>query len=291
MTAIAQASEIPARQPFTERFFHPIAIFFRALRRNRAGLIGFIGLVAYALWIFIAPIFVPFDSKVRLDQIAAPPGSRDQLLVRAEDASRYTSLTSLAGKTVGVVQDSGGEDIVAPYANDLTINRTRWRSGQGIGQSLDKLAEGEIDALVIFSEQVKAKVTNNPKYADLVVSNSSLGAPHILGTDTQGRDIFSHIINGGGSLIMTAVLAGLFSTIIAVALGALAALVGGIVDTLLTAAANFVLTIPSFPLLIVLASLIRLDSVFLLAFLIAALSWPVLMRAIRSQVLSLSVRD
>ena len=51
---------------------------------------------------------------------------------------------------------------------------------------------------------------------------------------------------------MTAVLAGLFSTIIAVVLGSLAALIGGVVDNVLTSAANFVLTIPAFPLLMVL---------------------------------------
>ncbi len=62
---------------------------------------------------------------------------------------------------------------------------------------------------MIFSDQVKKYVTGNPEYANLVVSNAELGASHLLGTDTQGRDIFSHIINGGTSLILTAVLAGL----------------------------------------------------------------------------------
>jgi peptide/nickel transport system permease protein len=124
-----------------------------------------------------------------------------------------------------------------------------------------------------------------------VVANPELGPSYLLGTDTQGRDIFSHIVNGGTSLILTALLAGLFSSLIAVALGATAALMGGVVDNVLTAAANLVLTIPSFPLLVVLASLIRLDDSFTLAFLIAALGWPVLMRAVRSQVLSLRERD
>ena len=99
--------------------------------------------------------------------------------------------------------------------------------GRGVPQAIDKLEQGKIDALVIFSDEVKQNVTGNSAYADLVVSNAQLGSPHLLGTDTQGRDIFSHIINGGTSLILTAVLAGLFSTVIAVILGALAALIGG----------------------------------------------------------------
>src|SRR5262249_46145552 len=51
------------------------------------------------------------------------------------------------------------------------------------------------------------------------------------------------------------------------------------------------LTIPVFPLLIVLAALIPLTNFVLVAALIASLSWPVLMRAVRSQVLSLRERD
>ncbi len=295
MTTLAQqpnSQEVIYAEPsLIERFTRPFVVFLRALGRNRAGMIGFIGLVIYAVWIFIGPLIVPFDSQVRLDEIAAPAGSRDQLLVRAADANTYTSLASLKGKTVGIVTETGNADTIAAYADTFTVNTTRWRSGQGITQAITKLQNGDIDALVIFSDQVKKYITNNPANADLVVSDPSLGAPHLLGTDTQGRDLFSHIINGGTSLIMTAVLAGLFSTIIAVVLGSLAALIGGVVDNVLTSAANFVLTIPAFPLLIVLAALIRLDNTILLAVLIAALSWPVLMRAIRSQVLSLRERD
>ncbi|MEP7290223.1 MAG: ABC transporter permease subunit [Chloroflexota bacterium] len=296
MTAITQQPQpqpevvlVPAttRQKITR----PLSIFVRALSRNRAGAIGFIGLVIYAIWIFIAPLFVPFDNIVRLDEIAAPPGSRDQLIVRGADAETYRSLSDLAGKNVGIVAETGGDVIVAPYADSFTVDETRWRSGRGQESALQDLVDGKIDALVIFSESVKREVTGHEAFSSLVVSNPTLGPAHLLGTDTQGRDIFSHIINGGTTLILTAMLAGLFSTFIAVILGSAAALVGGVFDNALTSIANFVLTIPAFPLLIVLASLLTLNNFVLLAMLIAALSWPVLMRAVRAQVLSLRERD
>ncbi len=291
MTAIVKPEVIYRRPSLLEKLSSPLFVFARALGRNRSGMIGFIGLVIYAVWVLIGPLFIPFDRQVRLDRVAAPPGSRDQLLVRSEDANTYRSLAELAGKTVGIVTETGNAETIAPYADTFTIETTRWRSGRGVAQAIQKLADGEIDALVIFSDSVKKYVTNSPDFSNLVVSNDQLGEPHLLGTDTQGRDIFSHIVNGGTTLILTAVLAGLFSTIIAVVFGAAAALVGGVVDTLLTSAANFVLTIPSFPLLIVLAALIHLDNFILLSVLIALLTWPVLMRAIRSQVLSLRERD
>ncbi len=293
MTAMQPPSEIiqGRRRPFLPKATGTLAVFLRALGRNRTGAIGFIGLVIYAVWIFIAPLFIPFDGQVRLDQIAAPPGSRDQLLVRSEDANTYKSLPDLAGKTVGVVTQTGNLQTIGDYADTFTIDSSRWSNGRGMDAALKKLVNGKIDALVIFSESVKREVTDNEAFSTLVVSNPQLGPAHLLGTDTQGRDIFSHIVHGGTTLILTAILAGLFSTLIAVILGSAAALIGGLFDNALTSIANFVLTIPAFPLLIVLASLIQLNNFVLLAALIATLSWPILMRAVRAQVLSLRERD
>lgn len=112
-----------------------------------------------------------------------------------------------------------------------------------------------------------------------------------LGLDWQGRDIVSHIVWGGQNLIITSVQAGLMSTAVAVLLGAMAGLLGGFVDQILSALANFILTIPNFPLLLVLASILEFDSSFMLAVVLAALTWPGLMRAVRAQVFSLRERD
>ena len=112
-----------------------------------------------------------------------------------------------------------------------------------------------------------------------------------LGLDWQGRDVLSHIVYGGTNLIRTSVEAGLMTTIIAVVFGAMAGLLGGVVDQLLSALSNFILTIPTFPLLVVLAGIITFDNHTYLALLFAALYWPTLMRAVRAQVFSLRERD
>ena len=286
----------PRRPQFIDNLISSLAVFFLALRRNRAGMFGFIGLVIYAIWVLIGPRFVPFDSEVRLDQITAPPGSRLVLVTRSADAGQYRTLDDLNGRVVGVLNNSGGEAMVEPYeeAGTLEVETERFSNGRGVPELLESLAEGEVDAVILFSTSVKQYLSDTGRreeFADLTVSNPELGPPYLLGTDTQGRDIFSHIIHGGTGLITTALAAGLMSTLIAVTLGALAALIGGVVDNLITAVANLVLTIPSFPLLVVLAALIQLNNSLLLALLIALLSWPVLMRAVRSQVLSLRERD
>lgn len=125
-------------------------------------------------------------------------------------------------------------------------------------------------------------------------ANSLFQAPsaeHPLGLDWQGRDIMSHIVYGGKTLIITSVQVGVIATLIAVVAGSLAALMGGFVDQILSALANFILTVPQFPLLLVLASVLTFSSNTMLALLLASLSWPALMRAVRAQVLSLRERD
>lgn len=114
---------------------------------------------------------------------------------------------------------------------------------------------------------------------------------HILGTDNQGRDIFSQIVNGGKDVIIVAFLAGLISTLIAVSLGSLSAYAGGLTDTVIMFITEIILTIPQFPLLAVLAAFVRLTNPTMLAFIIGFLGWPALARAIRSQVLSIKERD
>lgn len=116
-------------------------------------------------------------------------------------------------------------------------------------------------------------------------------AEHILGTDFQGRDIFSLIVHGGRDVMVVAFLTGLISTTIAVILGSLSALLGGWVDSLIMAVTDIWLAIPQLPLLAVVATMVKLDSVVLTAVVLAILAWPSLTRAIRSQVLSLRQRE
>ena len=273
--------------------------FLRQIWQNKAGFVGFCGLIFYLLLITLGQWLVDFDDDVKLDQINSPPGSRLILLTRPEDKDRFTSLADLEGHTVGVLEKTGGPAFVSEYdnASEITVETYRWRSSRGVPDALEGLAEGEVDALVMFSKLAQRFVFDSEsryyeaEYAHLTISNSKLGPMLILGADTQGRDMFTHVINGGRMLIVTAITAGLISTLIAFVLGTVAALVGGLLDRTLVAIANFIIVIPRFPLLIVLAALVRLNNWLLLALLIGLLAWPALMRAVRAQVLSLKERD
>ncbi|MBN1249042.1 MAG: ABC transporter permease [Anaerolineae bacterium] len=127
--------------------------------------------------------------------------------------------------------------------------------------------------------------------ADVTAIYAPPSREHIFGTDSQGKDIFAQIVHGGRAIIEMALLTGVISTFVGITLGALSAVIGGGFDAFLTTAADIWLTIPRFPLLAVLASLIKLDNLLVLALLLAFLSWAGLYRSIRAQVFSIKERD
>jgi peptide/nickel transport system permease protein len=114
---------------------------------------------------------------------------------------------------------------------------------------------------------------------------------HPLGTDSQGKDVATQIIHGGRELILVSLMAALLSTVIGASLGALSAVAGGWVDSLLMLLTDIWLTIPQLPLLIVLAAFIRVSNPITLVLIIGLLGWPGLLRAVRSQVLAIKQSD
>jgi peptide/nickel transport system permease protein len=116
-------------------------------------------------------------------------------------------------------------------------------------------------------------------------------ANHILGTDSSGRDVWNQIIHGGRDILLVGLIAGFFSTLIAVTFGSIAAVVGGRVDSLISGAADFWLTIPHIPIIVLVGSILKFDSIFVIAAFLALLAWAGLLRQVRAQVLSLKERD
>ena len=116
-------------------------------------------------------------------------------------------------------------------------------------------------------------------------------AEHPLGTDSSGRDVWNQIVHGGRDILMVGFLAALFSTIIAVTFGSIAATVGGRVDTAVVALTDIWLTIPHLPILVVAAAVLSLNSIVYVAVILGILGWAGLLRQVRAQVLSLKERD
>ena len=114
---------------------------------------------------------------------------------------------------------------------------------------------------------------------------------HPLGTDWLGRDVFRQMIAGTQSMLEISFYSGLITVLFGTFLGILSGYVGGWVDKMIMAVTNVFLCIPVFPIYLVLAALIKVNTSWAFALLIAVFSWAGLCRAIRIQIVSLKERD
>ena len=114
---------------------------------------------------------------------------------------------------------------------------------------------------------------------------------HPFGTDWLGRDVFRQIVAGTSSVLEIAFLSAIFTVAIGTFLGILSGYVGGWVDKVIMSITNIFLSIPAFPVYLLLAALVTLDNALSLALVISLWSWAGLCRSIRVQVLSIKERD
>ncbi|BCU67069.1 peptide ABC transporter permease [Sulfolobales archaeon HS-7] len=108
---------------------------------------------------------------------------------------------------------------------------------------------------------------------------------YILGTGPIGDSILGDIVWGAPFILEVSFLAGLFTTLIGIAVGLTAGYLGGTIDTVLMSVNDIVMTMPSLILVLILATSIRSTNPFILAGILSISGWTGLARSIRSQML------
>lgn len=141
----------------------------------------------------------------------------------------------------------------------------------------------------IFAPQI---APYGPNDIDLFSIKVSPGTDnHILGTDELGRDVFSRLLYGARLSLWIGIAAALISTVVGVALGAIAGYYGGWADGLLMRFVDLMLAFPSIFLLLVFFSVRGSSSVTWVIVLLGVFGWMWLARIIRGEFFSLKERD
>lgn len=122
------------------------------------------------------------------------------------------------------------------------------------------------------------------------------GRLFLLGTDINGRDVFSRLLFGGRISMTIGFLALFVLFPIGLLYGGIAGYFGGIVDTLMMRFAEAVMSIPSFYLLIILASILpsgmtSIQRFMLIVIILALIGWVGFARVVRGMVLSIKNQE
>ncbi|MGE0431005.1 MAG: ABC transporter permease subunit [Planctomycetota bacterium] len=113
---------------------------------------------------------------------------------------------------------------------------------------------------------------------------------HLLGTDANGRDLFTRLVWGGRISLMVGIAATLVSFLIGVTWGAVAGFIGGRLDSVMMRFVDVMYGLPFMFLVILLMSVFGQD--LLLIFLaLGAVQWLTMSRIVRGQVISLKQRE
>lgn len=124
------------------------------------------------------------------------------------------------------------------------------------------------------------------------LKNMPMSQEHLLGTNSQGQDIFWFLVFSIRNSLTLGVTVSIFTTLIASVIGLSAGYIGGWYDRIVMILTDSVISIPSFPILIVLGTLVRGNtSFFVVGVILVIFGWAWGARTVRSMALSIRERE
>lgn len=212
-------------------------------------------------------------------------------------------------------------DFIAPYSKDFsdrnqsyappskifTINekgKLSWPYTYNYKREFDaeamqvdyKLNRSQKYFLKFFTRGEKYKVLGIIPCSRHLIGVAPEGRLYLLGTDINGRDVFSRILFGGRISMTIGFLALFVLFPIGLLYGGISGYFGGVVDNLMMRFAEAVMSIPSFYLLIILAAILpsnmtSIQRFILITVILALIGWAGFARVVRGMVLSIKTQD
>ncbi len=132
----------------------------------------------------------------------------------------------------------------------------------------------------------------DPTLWNVVPRDLKPSSEYILGTDSNGQDIFWQATFAVRNSLIISLIAGLVSRVIAILVGMVAGYTGGSTDRVLMFISDSLLVIPLFLIMVMLAMMVRQHmNLIVLGLLLSIFGWAWDARTIRSMILSLRERE
>jgi peptide/nickel transport system permease protein len=142
--------------------------------------------------------------------------------------------------------------------------------------------------MAIFAPVIAPYDPQDGSFAPLLSPNWE----HLMGTTSQGYDIFSQFVYGTRLSLLVGIFGGLFATVIAVFVGMISGYAEGtFVDNVLSFFTNLALVVPVLPLMMVIIAYSEVRGLWLMVFVIGITSWAGAARAKRAQIITLRSRE
>jgi peptide/nickel transport system permease protein len=158
--------------------------------------------------------------------------------------------------------------------------------------------------VAIFADVIAGALHIDPDSQDILNRFGPWTAQNWIGTDEAGRDVFVRLIYGTRISLLVAFLVAITSSVIGVAVGAIAGYYGGFIDSLLMRVTDSLLALPTIPILIIMASIdhtkipiiggmvdIGTVSIIKMVVVLMTFSWMVQARLVRGEILSFKEQE
>jgi ABC-type dipeptide/oligopeptide/nickel transport system permease subunit len=151
---------------------------------------------------------------------------------------------------------------------------------------------GMIVILALYAIAIAAPLIERYPYEELTAGmrDKPPSAAHWLGTDRNGRDVYSRLVKGSQISLAAGFSSVVIVMTVGITLGAIAGFFGGWIDNLLMRLTDIVLSIPLLLLLITAAALFQ-PALKTTVIVIGFASWPGTARLVRGQFLSLKNQE